>query len=242
MAATSTSTSTSRSSAPATPGCGPRCRCSRPSRRCASSSSSGTTSASAPADATEGGARRCCRSASPPSNGATAARAAVDWQRAMIDTVDAVGTLRGVERHGRPRCAVPQGRDADRRPQRGAAAAHRGRGGRGAALRVRRGRRRVCSMPPTSRIESTRRVPSARCSRRTVRRSTRCASLDAIADAATRRGRAHRRRRRRRRRRDSTASTTTAGTIRADVVVLATEAYTSQLPGTGAATCCRSTR
>ena len=41
----------------------------------------------------------------------------------------------------------------------------------------------------------------------------------------------HRRRRRRRRRRDRAGVTTTAGTIRADVVVLATEAYTSQLPG-----------
>ena len=64
----------------------------------------------------------------------------------------------------------------------------------------------------------------------------------AIADAATAARGAHRRGRRRRRRRDSTRLTTTAGTIRADAVVLATEAYTSQLPATGAVTCCRSTR
>ena len=108
--------STSPSSAPDTPDCGRRCRCSRPTRRCASSSSNGGASGSAPAVATAAGARRCSRSASLPS----------PTPRPRRRRSPAAGDVR----HRRPRSVgspprrrpattrIPQGRDGHAGPRR----------------------------------------------------------------------------------------------------------------------------
>ncbi len=165
-----------------------------------------------------------------PSTGGTVATRPIAWQRAMIDTVDVVGQFCADSATPGPRPAVPQGRHGDRRPRRAAAATARARRRRGPALRVRRRRR------PPARCRPRRRDHLRAVDVRGATFTPHCAAVHplrlvrAIAAAATRAGarivegvdvvelEPHR-------------LTTTAGTIRADVVVLATEAYTSQLPG-----------
>ena len=200
-----------------------------PTRRCASSCSSASTSASAPAAATAGGARRCWPTGLTTLADRHGRDAAIAMQRAMHATVDEVGEVlaaegvdagvrQGRHDHARPHAgpARPAGRRGSRRPGRSASATDDLRW-----LERRRAAASGAARPP----------PRRRCSRRTARRSTRCAWSTAwprrpsggacrihertpVVAIEPRPGwsRPH-------------------GRVRADVVVLATEAYTVELPG-----------
>ena len=156
---------------------------------------------------------------------------AIAWQRAMVDTVDIVGEFAARSATAGHDTHLPQGRDGDRRPQSSASIAGSSRrsprrGGSGSAR-------------ATVRLLDRDEAGGDRASAADVRGAMftpHCAALHplrlahAIAVAAERAGaqivegvevvEIEPRR-----------LTTTAGTIRADVIVLATEAYTSQLPG-----------
>ena len=154
--------------------------------------------------------------------------AAIAWQRAMITTVDVVGEFaapsaaNGHDTHFHKGGTVTVARNPAQLRRLESAVAEARRFGFGTDdVRLLEDPK-----PPPG---STLRASSGRCSRRTVRPSIRCASpapspsrqragaqivegVDVV-DIEPRR------------------LTTTAGTIRADAVVVATEAYTSQLPG-----------
>ena len=159
---------------------------------------------------------------------ATVVPAALAMQQAMRDSVDEVGRVVAAEGID---CGFTKGGtlSAARTPQQ-LERARRPRWTRPASYGSIDGRPRACSPPTRRRPGSAPPASSARCSHHTAPPSTRPAScVDSPGPSSGRAPRSTSRPRRRRSNHD--ACVTPHGTIRADVVVRATEGFTPRLPG-----------
>ena len=223
-----TPTSTSRSSAPGSPGCGPPTTWPRPTRRCGSRCSRPRR----PGFGASGRNGGWCSALFPASLATLAAlpgratRAGLHRaMRATVDEVLAVAAAEGIDAHGAKGGTIALARTP--RP----AGAGPGRGRARPRVGSRRGRRTPAGRRPRRRERldgaghaRRRRTP------RTARRSTPRRLVRGLADG----GRAARRARStsgpRSRRSSPAGRRPTHGTVRADVVVRATEGYTGRSP------------
>ena len=222
-----TATPTWPSSAPGSPGCGPRTRCCGPTRRCGWSCSSARSPGSARRAATAAGASATTAGPSARSSAPAAPGSVEAMAREMHRSVDEVGAVVG---RGRHRLRLPQGRRDLLRRQRAASCAalrhHH------AELRAVRPRRRL-DAPRRRQAAGDR--PRRRHPRRALHPARRHRAPGPPGPGPRGRGRAPRRGRSTSGRPSARSTTARArtdhGTVRAEVVVRATEAYTGSIEG-----------